>query len=124
MKNDSIDAALSQVLKQMEKTEGAEIKRMVAQAIIDTMPAEVRANAATSPDAVIAAIEQAMEISNKIAVQMMFLFITEPDAGHKAELSVGSLAALCRDKGVALRAGEVEKDDKIGFRPTQKTGQA
>ena len=124
MTKNETDAAFQKIIMKLDKASPPEMKRLISEAIVATMPDEVKAEAATNPEAVTAAIEQAMDIANKLAINIMFLFITQPRHVHKCELTVGSLTALCREKGLTVREGEVEMDSKSGVRPTQATGRA
>jgi len=120
----AVDEMFMSVIEKLDGASPPEMRNLISQAIIETMPDEVKAEAATNPEAVTAAIQQAMDIANKLAVQIMFLFITQPKMAHKCEVSIGSLTALCRDKGIQVRAGEIEMDNKSNLRPTQSTGKA
>jgi hypothetical protein len=132
----TIAELLSSARKALEADGSREKQKVtIANLLVATMPDEIRAVAATSIEAVGLAIDAADEISSRIGAELMFKLIADPQAVHKCEFSLASLASVCSQKQIPLRAGEgIPTESKpesrpgekapLGFRPTQAPAKA
>ena len=118
---------LAEVIAGAKTADPDEIQTVICREIVAMMPDEVKAHAATNPEAVKLAVNASLALANDLGMQLMLLLITKPSANHECKFSVGSLAGLCKDNGgIPIRLNEPaeSKSNPIGFRPTQAAAKA